>query len=99
MKTLRKLKRKFLCLIERIKLSESDYLNMKEFSRRYGAMMSTIECNATAEYDDVFDKENHNIISLLKSKTMTVNIDIEKMLAAGGIAFDKHAVTLNVTGF
>lgn len=99
MKTLRRWKRKFLRLVERIKLSESDYLNMKEQSRRYGAMMSTIEYNVTAEYDDVLDKENRTIISFPKSKTMTVNIDIEKILAAGGIVFDKNAVTLNVTGF
>lgn len=65
----------------------------------YDNMMSTIECNSTVEYEEARDKENHIVARFPKSKTMTVHIDIEKMLAAGGIVFDKNAVILNVTGF
>lgn len=92
-------KRKLLCLIERIKLSESDYRLMKTESQTHKKMMSTIKFNIDSEYEDVTDNQGDTIMRLEKLRTMTIDIDITEMLAEGGIVFDKNVVKLNVTGF
>lgn len=93
-----KLKRKFRCLIERIKLSESDYLTMKSRSQMYMAMMSTIRYNTELECESVYDANGILITNLFKSKVSTIHINITKMLAACGITFNKNDVKLDVTG-
>jgi len=98
MKFLNKLKMKIRYLIERIRLSESDYLIMKAQSQMYKAMMSTVKCNIDSEYEDVTNKQGDTIMRLEKSRTMTMSVNIVEMLAEGGITFDENAVKLNVTG-
>lgn len=89
------IKRKLICLIERIKLSESDYMIMKSESQMYKSMMSAIKCGLNTDYEDI--KINDCIIQRIpKSKTMVVNVDVWQMLANGGIIFDKNTVKLNV---
>ena len=87
-------KRKLHILIERIKLSESDYLIMKANAQMFAAMMSTVKCNFEMEYEDVMVGESL-ITKIPKSKTMTINIDIKQMLANAGITFD-DTVKLNI---
>ena len=98
MKFFNKLKRKIHCLIERIKLSESDYLIMKAQSQMYSGMMSTITYSSSSEYEDVKDASGYLITSIPKAKTATVHINITEMLAEGGITFNKNVVKLDVTG-
>lgn len=98
MKIFNKLKRRIWCLIERIMLSESDYLVMKAQSQMYQAMMSTIEYSSDSEYEDAFDDNGIPIKSFLKARTATVHINITDMLAEGGITFNKNVVKLDVTG-
>ena len=91
-------KRKLLCLIERIKLSESDYRQMKAQSQMYKGMMSTVKYNIDSEYEDVTNKKGDTVMRLEKSRTMTINVDVVEMLAEGGITFDKNIVKLDITG-
>lgn len=98
MKIFNKLKRKIHYLIERIRLSESDYLTMKAKSQMYSAMMSTVKYSSSADYEDIKDAADNVITKICKAKTATIDIDIIEMLAEGGITFDKNAVKLNVTG-
>ena len=91
-------KRKLLCLIERIKLSELDYGLMKAKSQMYDGMMSTIKCDINSEYEDVTNKQGNTVMRFEKSRTMTMNVNVVEMLAEGGITFDMNAVKLNVTG-
>ena len=87
-------KRKLHSLIERIKLSESDYLSMKSKAQMYSDMMSAIKYECNTDYEDI--KSNGQTIARFpRSKTMTLNIDVEQMLENGGITFDKNAVKLN----
>lgn len=88
-------KRKLHSLIERIKLSESEYLSMKSKAQMYSDMMSTVKCECNTDYEDI-KNNGHAIARFPKSRTMTLNIDVEQMLASGGITFDKNAVKLNV---
>ena len=94
MKKFNVFKRKLHILIERIKLSESDYLTMKANAQMYKDMMSTVECNLDVEYEDVMVGKSL-ITKIPKSKTMTINIDIKQMLANAGITFD-DTVKLNI---
>lgn len=98
MKLFNKLKMKIRCLIERIKLSDSEYLTMKAQSQMYKAMISTIEYSSDSEYEDAFDDNGVPIKSFLKARTATVHINITDMLAEGGITFNKNVVKLDVTG-
>lgn len=99
MKFFNKIKRKIHCLLERIKLSEHDYLSMKAQSQMYKAMMATIKHSSSADYEDIKDADGNLIQKLLIGKTVKLDIDIVELLAEGGITFDKNAVKLNVTGF
>lgn len=98
MNRLKELRRKWRCLIERIKLSELDYLTMKTNSQKYTAMMSTIECSMSADYVDVHDPLGNLITKIPTSKTAMVHINITDMLAAGGFVFNKNIVKFDVTG-
>jgi hypothetical protein len=98
MKFFNKLKRKIHCLIERIKLSESDYVAMKTQSQMYKAMMSTIKYDLSSEYEDIKDASGYLITTIPKAKTATAHINITEMLAEGGIIFNKNVVKLDVTG-
>ena len=98
MKLFNKLKMKIRCLIERIKLSDSEYLTMKAQSQMYKAMMSTIEYSSDSEYEHAFDDNGVPIKSFLKSRTATVHVNITDMLAEGGITFNKNVVKLDITG-
>ena len=98
MKFFNKLKIKIRCLIERIKLSDSEYLTMKTQSQMYKAMMSTVKYSLDTEYEDAFDDNGNIIKRFLKARTATIHINIVDMLAEGGITFNKNAVKLDVTG-
>ena len=99
MKIFNKIKRKIRCLIERIRLSESDYVTMKAQSQMYKAMMSTVKYSSDAEYEDAFDDNGFLIKRFLKARTATVHVNIVDMLAEGGITFNKNTVKLDITGF
>ena len=90
------LKRKLLCLFERIRLPESDYKNIKSKAQMYDNMMSTIDFNLNTVSEDIKDKDGNIIYRFPKSKTANMNIDIMGMLKAGGVTFDLDAVKLNV---
>ena len=65
----------------------------------YGNMMATIKHSSSADYEDIKDANGNLIQKICVGKTVKLDIDIVELLAAGGITFDKNAVTLNVTGF
>lgn len=98
MKLFNKLKRKIRCLIERIKLSESEYLTMKAQSQMYQAMMSTVKYSSGSEHSDVFDADGTLVTRILQARTATVHINIVDMLAEGGITFNKNTVKFDITG-
>ena len=98
MKLFNKLKMKIRCLIERIKLSDSEYLTMKAQSQMYKAMISTIKYGSNMEYEDICDDVGNLINKIPKSNTVTVHINVTEMLAEGGITFNKNVVKLDVTG-
>lgn len=98
MKFVNKLKMKIRYLLERIKLSESDYLIMKAQSQMYKAMMSTVKYSSNVVYEDIVDDTGNLINRVPKSNTAIVHINITEMLAEGGVTFNKNVVKLDITG-
>lgn len=91
------LKRKFRNFIERLRLSESEYLKMKEQSEKFEGMMSTCEFKiGEPEFMDIKDKKGNIVHRIPKSRTATLNINVDEMLKEAGIVYDKDRVTLNV---
>lgn len=70
---------------------------MKEKSEKFDSMMSTCEFKlGESEFTDIKDKEGNILHRFPKSKTATLNVNIDKMLKEAGIVYDKDRVTLNV---
>lgn len=96
----RKLKtiaRKVHNFIERARMSESDYLTMKEQSNKFENMMSSCEFKLDEpEYTDVKDVDGNILHRFKKSQSASLNINIDEMLKNGGILYDKERVKLNI---
>lgn len=96
----RKLKtiaRKVHNFIERARMSESDYLTMKEQSNKFENMMSSCEFKLDEpEYTDVKDADGNILHRFKKSQSASLNINIDEMLKNGGILYDKERVKLNI---
>mgnify|MGYP000030120755 FL=1 len=97
----RKLKtiaRKVHNFIERARMSESDYLTMKEQSNKFENMMSSCEFKLDEpEYTDVKDADGNIIMHRFKKfQSASLNINIDEMLKNGGILYDKERVKLNI---
>jgi hypothetical protein len=99
MLALKKLKRKTDYLLERIKLPESNYLDMKTRAKMFDDMMSAVTYSLNADYEDAIDIFGNVVARIYKDKIITLDVDVIKMLAAGGITFDKNSVQLNIIGF
>ena len=87
----RKLKtiaRKVHNFIERVRMSESDYLTMKEQSNKFENMMSSCEFK--------LDADGNILHRFKKSQSASLNINIDEMLKNGGILYDKERVKLNI---
>lgn len=91
------LKRKLIYLIERICLSEEDYINMKVQSQIYRYMANTISIASNMDYEDVRDGNEALITSVPKSQTITVTVDIWQLLAEMGLPLDKRITKLVIT--
>ena len=98
MKIFNKFKMKIRFLLERIKLSESDYITMKAQSQMYKAMMSTVKYSSNTVYEDIVDDAGNLINRIPKSNTAIVYVNVTEMLAEGGVTFNKNVVKLIVTG-
>ena len=81
-------KRKLLCLIERIKLSESDYRTMKAKSQMYDGIMSVIKINIGTDNQKIENNDGCFFWFTSRTRIVTVDIDVMEMLAAGGIHFN-----------
>lgn len=92
------IKRRLLCLIERIKLSEHDYERMKIRAEKYDNMMSTIKYDTELKWINAEDRYGNIILRYPYEKTIACNVDIKQMLEYGGIYIDTDIVKINVTG-
>lgn len=96
-KRFKDVRRKLHNFIERMKMSDGEYLTMKEQSDKYKGMMSACEFQVNdPEYIDVKDSSGNVLHRFTKSRSASLNVNIEDMLRNGGIIYDKKRVSLNV---
>lgn len=82
--------------IEKMRLSETDYLMMKDQSEKYKSMMSTMNVDTHAEFENIETESGIVLRRFPKSQTVTLNVDVKDMLRAGGVICDLDPIKLNV---
>lgn len=92
---MKQLKQKWHNFVERLRLSEDDYLTMKRQSENYEKMLSTINVELKCDSEDITDIAGNVIRKGNVNKNVIINVDTKEMLNKIGITFDKDAV-LNV---
>ncbi|MBQ2396933.1 MAG: hypothetical protein II304_07875 [Bacteroidales bacterium] len=81
------IKRKMLSLVERIRLSENEYNELKGKSEMLDNIMSTFKFEINTEHTDAKDKHGNIIRRCLKSRKATITVDVEQMLKNLGISW------------
>ena len=81
------IKRKILSLIERIRLSENEYNELKDKSETLDNIISTFKFELNTEHEDVKDNHGNIIYRHLKSRKATITVDVEQMLKNLGISW------------
>lgn len=96
-KRFKDVKRKLHNFIERMRMSDAEYLTIKEQSNKYKGMMSACIFELEEpEYTDIKDAEGNVLHRFRKSQSASLNVNIEDMLRNGGVIYDKERVTLNI---
>ncbi len=91
-----KLKENLRMLLERIKLSNFDYLTMKEKSKRFDDMLAAISLETNAEYIPVEHPKGCVIAKVLKSKSLTISVNIPDLMKGVGIVYDRTLSNIKV---
>lgn len=91
-----KLKENLRMLLERIKLSNFDYLTMKEKSKRFDNMLAAISLETNSKKIYIRDNEGICILRVPESKTLTVSINAPDLMKAVGIEYNKCCTNIKV---
>ena len=91
-----KLKEKWNIFLERSKLSNSEYLSMKEKAKRFDDMLAAISFETNSKYTYVQDNEGICILRVPKSKTLTISINAPDLMKAAGIEYNKYCTNMQV---
>lgn len=91
-----KLKENLRMLLERIKLSNSEYLMMQEKANRFNNMLAAIGFETNSRYTDVQDNEGICILKFPESKTLTISINASDLMKTMGIEYDKCCTNIKV---
>lgn len=91
-----KLKENLRMLLERIKLSNSEYLAMKEKSKRFDNMLAAISLETNAKYIDVKDNKGVHIFKFPESKNLTISINVPDLMKGVGIEYNKCCTNIKV---
>ena len=91
-----KFKEKWNVFLERSKLSNSQYLTMKEKAKRFDDMLAAISMEINAEYILVERPKGCVIAKVLKSKSLTISVNIPDLMKGAGIVYDRQLTNINV---
>ena len=73
-------KRKFYCLIERIKTTEWNWHELKRKSKSYDKMMSAITFDIINKGEDIKGSDGSILCHLSTGREFVINIDVRKLL-------------------
>lgn len=91
-----KLKEKWNVFLERSKLSNSEYLTMKEKAKKFDDMLAAISMETNAEYIPVEHPKGCVITKVLKSKSLTISVNIPDLMKGAGIVYDRQLTNINI---
>lgn len=91
-----KFKEKLHIFLERIKLSNSEYLTMKEKNKRFDNMLAAISFETNTKYIDVKDNKGVYIFKFPESKNLTISINVPDLMKGVGIVYDRQLTNINI---
>lgn len=91
-----KFKEKWNVFLERSKLSNSEYLTMKEKSKKIDDMLAAISMETNAEYIPVERPNGCVIAKVLISKSLTISVNIPDLMKGAGIVYDRQLTNIKV---
>lgn len=91
-----KLKEKLYIFLERSKLSNLEYLTMKEKAKRLDDMLDSISLETNAEYIPVEKPKGCVIAKVLKAKSLTISVNIPDLMKGVGIVYDRQLTNINI---
>lgn len=91
-----KLKEKLYLFLERMMMSNHEYLNMKNDAQKFKNVMGCVGINIGTKYVDCRDKYGKLLLKFPQSIEATINVNVSDMLKAMGIVYDKNFVKLNI---
>lgn len=91
-----KLKEKLYIFLERSKLSNSEYLTMKEKAKKFDDMLAAISMETNAEYLPVERPNGCVITKVLISKSLTIFVNIPDLMKGAGIVYDRQLTNINI---
>lgn len=91
-----KFKEKWNVFLERSKLSNSEYLAMKEKAKRFDDMLAAISMETNAEYIPVERPKGCVIAKVLKSKSLTISVNMPDLMKGVGIVYDRQLTNINI---
>ena len=91
-----KFKEKLHIFLERFKLSNSEYLTMKEKAKRFDNMLAAISMETNAEYLPVERPNGCVIAKVLISKSLTISVNIPDLMKGAGIVYDRQLTNINI---
>lgn len=91
-----KFKEKWNVFLERSKLSNSQYLAMKEKAKKFDYMLTAISMEINEEYIPVERPKGCVIAKVLKLKSLTISVNIPDLMKGAGIVYDRQLTNINV---
>lgn len=91
-----KFKEKWNVFLERSKLSNSQYLTMKEKAKRFDDMLASISLETNAEYIPVEKPKGCVIAKVLRSKSLTISVNIPDLMKGAGIVYNRQLTNINI---
>lgn len=91
-----KLKEKLYLFLERITMSNHEYLTMKNDAQNFKNIMGCVGVNISTKYVDCRDKYGELLCKFPESIGATIDVNVTDMLKAMGVIYDKNLVRLNI---
>lgn len=91
-----KFKEKWNVFLERFKLSNSEYLTMKEKAKKFDDMLAAISMETNAEYLPVERSNGCVIAKVLISKSLTISVNIPDLMKGADIVYDRQLTNIKV---
>ena len=91
-----KLKEKLYLFLERMMMSNHEYLNMKNDAQNFKNVVRCVSVNISTKYADCRDKYGELLCKFPESIGAPIDVNVADMPKAMGVTYDKNLVKLNI---